>query len=253
MEVLKVELDAITTSFRYPHFLVGKHPSYRMPPPATIYGHICSALGEWLPKDSIKFSYCFFYLGKCNDLEHIHVAKVSSRKMDNKFGYLKNIEAEVNPLSREILLFPKLILYINAKYLLNKLFDAFQCPHYPVILGRSQDLATYKKISFVKLEKSSRWYLENTLLPWSFRTRLSEGTSILMPTFINPEDRRQVEWDRYVILGHRIPCDRIIRYEDDKPQWIDPETTEIKEMKRAIIWNSFIGEETGEANFANIK
>ena len=48
MRVLKVTLEGITTSFRYPHFMVNVQPSYRMPPPATIYGHICSALGEWV-------------------------------------------------------------------------------------------------------------------------------------------------------------------------------------------------------------
>jgi len=242
MKVLKVELEGFTTSFRYPHFLVGRHPSYRMPPPATIYGHICSALGEWIAPDSINFSYCFYYDGRGDDLEHIHVAVVSHRKLDKKWGYVKNIEAEINPLSREILLFPKLILYIDAQSMLDRLFNAFQSPCYSVILGRSQDLATYKKISIVKLKESSQWYFENTLLPWSFRTRISEGIPVLMPKFINPDDRRQVEWDRYVILDHRVPCDRILQYEDNKPQWIDPETLEIKGMKRAIIWHSFVKE-----------
>jgi CRISPR-associated protein Cas5t len=260
MKVLKVELEGLTTSFRYPHFLVGRQPSFRMPPPATIYGHICSAVGEWIIPDSIKFSYCFFYAGRGDDLEHIHVTTVSHRKLDKKWGYVKNIEAEINPLAREILLFPKLVLYIDAQSQLNRLFDAFRSPRYAVILGRSQDLATYSDMSIVTLEKATQGYFENTLLPWSFRTRTTAGTSVLMPRFISPEDRRKVAWERYVILEHRIfygisneekGVRTMLRYEDDEPLWIDPETPEIKNMKRAIIWHSFIGEETVAANFTS--
>lgn len=48
MQVLKIVLEGVTTSFRYPHFMLGVQPSFPPPPPATIYGHVCSALGEWV-------------------------------------------------------------------------------------------------------------------------------------------------------------------------------------------------------------
>ncbi len=59
MRVLKVVLEGITTSFRYPHFMMGVQPSFPMPPPATIYGHICSALGEWIDPKGLAFAYHF--------------------------------------------------------------------------------------------------------------------------------------------------------------------------------------------------
>lgn len=248
MEVLRVELEGITTSFRYPHFLVGRHPSYKMPPPATIYGHICSALGEWIEPKLLQFGYCFTYGGKCDDYEHIYKVTVASGKLDKRWKYPRNIELELDPVSREILLFPKLTLYINTTSLLDKLFEAFQKPRYAVILGRSGDLATYKNIEITTLEQSSKGYFENTLLPWSFRTRTTAGTSVLMPKFINPENRKQVTWERYIILDHRVfygigeekGVKVMLRYDDDEPISIDPETPEIKGMKRAIVWHNFI-------------
>ncbi|RKX78627.1 MAG: type I-B CRISPR-associated protein Cas5 [Spirochaetes bacterium] len=253
MEVLKIELEALTTSFRYPHFLVGRQPSYRMPPPATIYGHICSTWGDWVKPEHIQFSYNFTYDGNADDFEHIYKVKVGSGKFNKKAGFIKNIELELDPVLREVLLFPKLTLYINSEKLLGKFFTKFKNPHYTVLLGRSQDLASYKNVKIVDLKKSSQWYIENTLLPWSFRTRVSEGISVLMPKFIDPEDRRNVEWDRYIIIEHRVPYRRIIKYENDGTLWIDPETPEVKGMKRAVIWHSFTAEETGEINLARIK
>lgn len=261
MEVLKVELEGIVTSFRYPHFLVGRHPSYRMPPPATIYGHICGALGEWIDPKLVKFGYNFTHNGRGDDYEHIYKVIVGSGKIDKKWGHSRNIELELDPISRELLLFPKLTLYIHAPQILDVLYKSFQEPRYAVILGRSQDLAAYRNVKIIQLEKSVQGYFENTLLPWSFRTRTVIGTTVLMPRFIKPEDRSQVEWERYIILEHRVfygiseeaGAKTIIKYETDEPVWIDPETHEIKGTKRGIAWHSFVGEKTRVSSFAGSK
>jgi CRISPR-associated protein Cas5t len=221
---------------------------YRMPPPATIYGHICSSLEEWIRPDSVRFSYTFSYMGRGDDLEHIHVTTVSHGKVDRKLGFVKNIEAEINPILREILLFPRLTLYLFSQKQLDQLYHAFRSPRYPVILGRSQDLAAYRNVSIMTLERSELGYFEKTLLPWSYRTRTMGGTSVLMPKFIDPEDRSKIEWERYVILEHWVPygigeeegVKSMVRYETDEPLWIDSETAEIRGMKRAVVWHSFV-------------
>lgn len=250
MKVLKIELEGMTTSFRYPHFLVGRQPAYRMPPPATIYGHICSAVGEWVEPSSLRFGYYFTSMARGDDLEHIHVTTVASGRFDKKLGFVKNIEAEVNPISREILFYPNLTLYIQTQNSLDKLYKAFRSPCYPVILGRSQDLASYRNVRIVELQSDCKGYFEKTILPWHFRERTSAGTSVLMPRFINPRDRREVIWERYVVLEHRvfygIPGETekgvktMLRYENDEPISVDPETPEDRGMKRAIAWHSFI-------------
>ena len=53
MRVLKIVAEVSITSFRRPHFMWGIQPTFRMPPPATIYGHICSALGDTVPPEGI--------------------------------------------------------------------------------------------------------------------------------------------------------------------------------------------------------
>jgi len=73
MKVLKIVAEGVATSFRYPHFMQGVHPTFRMPPPATIYGHICSALGEWFDPKGVLFGVQFFHKGVFEDIEHVHV------------------------------------------------------------------------------------------------------------------------------------------------------------------------------------
>ena len=78
MRVLKIVAEGITTSFRYPHFMQQIHPSFQMPPPATIYGHICSALGEWFDPAGVRFAFHFTHAGEVRDMEHIIVLKPAS-------------------------------------------------------------------------------------------------------------------------------------------------------------------------------
>src|ERR1039458_9248652 len=73
LPVLRISVEAPVTSFRYPHFLVGRQPSYSMPPPSTIYGHIGSALGELPDPGSFQFGYDFRFSGHSSDLEHQHI------------------------------------------------------------------------------------------------------------------------------------------------------------------------------------
>jgi CRISPR-associated protein Cas5t len=138
MRVLKVVAEGLTTSFRYPHFMQEIHPSFQMPPPATIYGHVASALGEWFDPSGVQFAYHFTYEGSCKDLEHTIV-------LTPGVGYLpgskipKVLEGNVTPFTRELLFRPRLTLYLNRP----EWESAFRSPHYVVTLGRSQDLFTY--------------------------------------------------------------------------------------------------------------
>ena len=84
MQVLKVVADGIITSFRYPHFMQQIHPTYDMPPPTTIYGHICSALGEWFDPNGVRFAYSFTVAGKVKDIEHIIVLSAGRGKLRNQ-------------------------------------------------------------------------------------------------------------------------------------------------------------------------
>ncbi|MBI4330806.1 MAG: type I-B CRISPR-associated protein Cas5 [Chloroflexi bacterium] len=254
MRVLRIELEGITCSFRYPHVHVGRQPTFRMPPPATIYGHICSAAGEWIDPSSLRFGYSFSASGRGNDYEHIYQLSPGSGKKDKKWAQVENLKGDMVPVRRDFMLHPKLVLYIDSPEDLEHLFQSFQSPRYPVILGRSQDMAGYRSVEITNLETAGKGYFENTLLAWTFRMRTKLGTPVLMPKFIDTQDRQRVSWAPYIVLENRLflsdkpvpeqmaSPSTIERIESDKELWVDPDTPEVRDSKRIIVWHTFQGD-----------
>lgn len=248
--VLRVEIEGTTTSFRYPHFLVGRQPSYRMPPPATIYGHIASTMGEFPDRTKLRFAYAFDAVGTGDDLEHTHLVEVGSRRFDKSVGFVKNLEGTVNPVRREVLLHPSLVLYIDAPDELERLSKAFREPRYPVALGRSQDLAAYRSVHIIELQEATTGYLEGTLLPWTWRLRTSAGVMATMPRFIDPTDRKRVEWAPYVVLERRVyvrddaePRTSVVQRQPGETILIDHLSPEHQGLRRAVVWLRFDGDD----------
>jgi len=163
LSVLRVEMVGTVTSFRYPHFVQGFQPTFEMPPPSTIYGHICGAVGDYIPPNSVRFGYRFTHEGKFIDYqEHLHF----------------DDPVQPFPFNRELLYNPKLTLYLDNL----DLRDAFLSPYYSVILGRSQDLMTYVSVQVVELVRAETAYFEHTLLPLEMSPRLREATiAVTMP------------------------------------------------------------------------
>ena len=250
MRALKIELEGTVTSFRYPHFHVGRQPSYPMPPPATIYGHICSAVGQWIPQDAARFGYCFRYENSGDDLELVHIAALGSGRVDRALGHRRNIVARTDILPRQLLLHPRLTLYIDAGDKTERWEGYFRSPKYPVLLGRSQDLAAYRTVEIVSLKECQWGYFENTLLPWSMRKRLAFGMTFQMPKFINPLDRTQVSWERYIALDSRVwwpgakseiptGAQRALPQEQDGPVWVDETSQRWGVGHRIVFWHSW--------------
>lgn len=251
MKALRIEMEGTTTSFRYPHLHVGRQPSYPMPPPATVYGHICSALGEWVAPGAMRFAYCFSHSGTADDVELIHMASMGSGRLDKTWGHVRNIEVQTNVLLRQILLHPKLTLYVDASDKTEHWMDMFRSPRYPVLLGRSQDLAAYRAVEIVELEQSDFGYFEDTLLPWTMRDRLPHGTTFQMPKFIDPFARNTVTWERYVVLENRLwwPSRGVeapkgarqgMRHEKDAAVLVDPHSPAWGQGHRIVVWHSWV-------------
>jgi CRISPR-associated protein Cas5t len=242
MRVLKVVAEGLTTSFRYPHFMQQIHPSFQMPPPATIYGHICSALGEWFDPTGVQFAYHFTHQGQGRnvDLEHIIVLSPSG-------GYLpgtkipKVLQGKVNPFERELLFQPRLTLYVNRP----EWAPAFRSPHYAVVLGRSQDLCTYTHVSVVELEQAERAYFEHTLAPHEMALRTLRGVTVLMPRYLDyARNRTPIFW-RYVVIGKRVMSDKFVQFSDrpNGPYWVDSTTSEVKGAHLGLAFLSFTGDD----------
>ncbi len=228
MQVLKVVAEGLVTSFRYPHFMWQKQPSYELPPPATIYGHLCSAMGEWLDPRGLRFAYHFTYSGKVEDMEHIHAGNT------------------VMPFHRELLFQLRLTLYLNRP----EWEQAFRQPRYVVVLGRSQDLFTYTSVSQITVEQTERAYYEHTLLPYDdWSTRVLAGNAAMMPRFVDYTRRREASFGRYLALSSKIVDDpdtigkdsnRVRRYADSPLPWVDPEVRDRNTLARGLVWHSFV-------------
>src|SRR5438034_11487636 len=106
VQVLHIELDGVTTSFRLPHVHIGRQVTYPLPPPATILGHIASALGDWPDPSGIRFAYSFTSGGRTDDVEATYVTEVGGsvpREEKARFPHPVNVSGAMNPYLREIL------------------------------------------------------------------------------------------------------------------------------------------------------
>lgn len=229
MKVLKVVAEGAVTSFRYPHFMQQIHPTYEMPPPATIYGLICSTVGEWVDAADLMFAYHFSYAAKATDLEHIIVLSPSSGKLKGT-EHAKVQEGNVTPFDRELLFQPRLTLYLNRP----EWIDAFHSPHYAVVLGRSQDLFTYTQVSLVDLVQAEAAYFEHTLAPHEMALQFGRGVTVLMPRYLDYHNKRAPSFQRYVMLQERVfvPNDEILHFSNLQygPYWTDPTSPTHKEL-----------------------
>jgi CRISPR-associated protein Cas5t len=240
--VLKIEMGGSVTSFRYPHLMQGRQPTYEMPPPSTIYGHICSAAGNWVDLATLEFGYHFTHEGKFVDFkEHLH------------FGD----PIQPFPFDRELLFNPRLTLYVTPASLL----DAFRHPHFAVVLGRSQDLMTYRSVRVVRLQRAERAYFEHTLLPLYMGPRLQGAMiTVTMARYVDP--RRRPAWGTYTLLRDAAiwpPLPESSSSDLDEGEgwlfegddqtvdlWVDPESPNHRkatDLKRAIWFHRFTDEE----------
>ncbi len=246
MDVIKVVAEGPVTSFRYPHFIQGRHPTFEMPPPATIYGHICSACGVWLPPDSLRFAYHFEHDGRFTDYEHLHFRE-------------KTGEKKLAPFNRDLLFNPRLTLYVDRLDLL----PYFRSPQYAVVLGRSQDLVMYTNVTTVTLRRADQTYFDGTLLSLDDAALLHGGyVSATMPRYIDP--LRRAHWEQYAMIKRPVlypplPEDRdhsFDAYADDEETglilegeidfWVDERETgwrRYPDLPRGIVFHAFTGEQ----------
>jgi CRISPR-associated protein Cas5t len=255
MQALRIELVGDVTSFRYPHFMWGVQPTFDMPPPATIYGHICSAVGDWIDPAGLRFAYHFTHSGKFTDLEHIHAGGMPTPVSTRKRKELSNQgyhditmygESTVTPFARELLFRPRLLLYLNRL----DLADAFRSPRYPVVLGRSQDLCTYPPhaIKVVTLEQCDTAYYEHTLLPLSMAARTRRGITVTMPRYVDYWRGRQPHFAQYLVLNERVVSNTsaLQTFGSSEPIWCDPTVPAYKDHPRAVVWHTFTDNENKE-------
>ncbi len=199
MNALRIEISGPTASFRFPHFLIGRQPTFPMPPPSTIYGLLTCAAG--IPPDpaSISFAYRFECEGeRIDDIEKIWFLEPnkSTRGPSKEF----NLEGNSNILPREWLIFPRLTLYLAGESL-DFWINAFRSPRYPPVLGRSQDLASIRTVTKVTLEKANHGRLGPGLFSPEMAEVLPAGEMLRMPRVMDPTNRENRSWGLYIAVS----------------------------------------------------
>jgi CRISPR-associated protein Cas5t len=205
---LRVQVEGALTSFRYPHFVQGIQPTFDFPPPATLYGHVCSALGDVVPPDSFRLALHFTYQSRFHDYEHTHLVAERTFKL--------------SPFQRELLFQPRLTLYLDRP----DWVDRFRQPRRVVTLGRSQDLMTYREVRVIHLERAASSYVEHTLVPIVDAGVLNSYSALRLPAWVSPE--RHTRWGDYAAVRQT----QAWPYE----AWVDPTAPVWRQLPRAVIW-----------------
>ena len=189
MQVLRVHINGWVASFRNPLFISGFQPTLAMPPLSTLYGLLSAARGDWVTPDDAVVGFIFQSQGKAVDLETVY-----------EFDQTR-FRAKPNVCKREFLVSPELYLYTPAIWLKPHL----ELPHYPLLLGRSTELATVVSISEVELEDVSETTYRDTLLP--FPNEQIYGQIQALPTHFTSERPRRpqgIRPFRITVLRYKI-------------------------------------------------
>lgn len=232
MRALKITVEGDVTSFRYPHFAQGVHPTYEMPPPATIYGMVCSAWGNLLNPTALRFAYHFEFSSKFTDYEHLHF-----------FGK----KPKMNPFRRELLHQPRLTLYLTPReagdMALDELAEAFHSPRYALALGRSQDLVVLTGVAHVEIEVAASAFYAGTLLTLVDSAEVGgRSFAVTMPRFI--DEQRVVDWGQYAVLPHSnrpVIYPGGTRFSDNFPIRVDrmePHPYQ-RNVYRGVVWHDW--------------
>jgi len=187
MEFLRVEISAMTASFRYPMFVVSYQPTYPVPPVSTLYGLLSAAKGSKVALDEINIGYSFTSEGRGTDLERIYeYGDESEKKPVHNLG--------TNIVQREFLYNCYLTLYLSDP----RFAEYFQNPTYTLLMGRQTDLAYVKCIKTVELEKRPDVEINHTMVPF---TGEIPGQVISLPSdFTDAAQRKPLNVRSYAII-----------------------------------------------------
>jgi len=190
MKAYRIKITAWTSSFRYPNILSGFQPTLPVPPVSTVLGIINACAGAYLSYDEVSLGYYFEYGAKSVDLETIYQVE-----LDNK-GVPKN-QMKSNVIRREFLYDTRLYVYLFDP----QLAAYFRSPVYPLLLGRSSDLATIEAIEEVELEESREaTKIKGQLVP--FKDYHLPGLIQALPKyFTNEIPRNNIGTEAYSVIS----------------------------------------------------
>ncbi len=197
MKVLRIHITGWVTSFRNPLFISGFQPTLPLPPLSALYGLLTAAKGDWVTPHDAAIGFVFKSNGKAVDLETVY-----------EFG--GKLVAKPNINRREFLVQPELYLYTPEIWLK----EALERPHYPLLMGRSSDLATVKSIDEIELERKSETTYKNTIIP--FPDQQLHGQVQALPTHFTADiPRRPCGIRAYCLITEKIKYSGDVLHDSD--------------------------------------
>lgn len=206
MDLYSVDITTWTASFRYPMLISGTQLTLEVPPVSTILGLINAAHGRYLSHERSLVGYYFEYEGKAIDIETIYMAEV------NKKGNLLPTRRS-NIIKREFLFETFLRIYSPDKTLI----DCFQSPVYPLLLGRSSDLATADIASIQTrvlhpINRAEK--ISGQVIPYA-KAPLAGKIQALAQYFTDTSPRQMLGREPYVIVNcHTMVSGPLAAYRD---------------------------------------
>jgi CRISPR-associated protein Cas5t len=203
MDAFRIHLKGWFSSFRYPIFIAGTQLSVPVPPLSTIYGMISAAKGNFVTPDDVRTGYVFKSNGKAKDLETIY-------ELDSDTP----LKASSNVCKREILFEPELYIYLDK----SEYAGIFRRPHYPLLMGRSSELAMADEITEVSLTTKKGAKLGGTLVPFP-NTGVYGAIQALPTHFSDSIPRKALGTRPFYIVRDFINYDAGELPYDEEKQW----------------------------------
>lgn len=201
MKAYRVHLCGWTASFRYPIFVAGFQPTLPVPPLSTVYGIISAAKGSLVTPAESVVGYVFTCSGKAVDLETIYELS-------------ETLRAKSNVCRRELLFEPSLYIYLLDA----EMAQAFERSHYPLLIGRSTELAMVEEIKEVELTEEIGVTIGGTVIPFPMDGIF--GPLQALPThFIDEIPRRAAGTRPFYIVDSFISYDRQPLPYDEEKGW----------------------------------
>lgn len=191
MNVYKIDITSWTASFRYPNLISGMQPTLEVPPISTVLGLINAAAGTYLQHSDLQLGYYFEYEAEGEDLETIY-------QISSKDGAPTN-NAKSNIIYRKFLFNNFLRIYTPDERIATYLSQ----PHFQLVLGRMNDLATVKAISDKETleEVQNATEIRGQVIP--FRFHLPGQIQALPKYFTNEFPRKNIGTEPFSIIGYK--------------------------------------------------
>ncbi len=207
MKVFRVHIQSWTASFRYPNLISGYQASLPVPPLSTLYGLISAAMGKYFYPREMDIGFVFIFKSRAQDLETIYQMRRS----------LSGITANI--ITREFLVDNDLWLYTMNE----EVARSFEKPYFPLVLGRSGDLATVRSIDALEVEiKKELHKVKGTIIPFKASLPIAAPIHALPLYFTDEIPRRNVGTKPYFLLDGSFVQDRPIAaygFEDKEMGW----------------------------------